>query len=185
MGPKPSQKQRKATRRSPQRIAALAKDINGGKLKLRDLGQPSHADYIAIKALVDSGSSVHVVNAKTFFPNSSIIPPPRDHTGFTVADGSRIPHCGFVQTHVTTHDGENKTIRWNVANAALPIISTHELARNGTNLDYDEHDGPIINKETKHITNFDQTAGVYVVHLLVKHDLLPSDANADVGRPKP
>jgi hypothetical protein len=33
LGPKPSQKQRKATRLSPQRIAALAKDINDGKIK--------------------------------------------------------------------------------------------------------------------------------------------------------
>jgi hypothetical protein len=149
------------------------------------LDLPTNADYIAIWALVDSGSSVHVVDAKKFFPNSSIIPPPRDHKGFTVADGSRIPHGGFVHTNVTTHEGENKTIRWKNAKVALPILSTHELARNGSKLEYGEDDGAIINTEANKITKFYHTAGVYVVPLLVKKELLPNGATADFGRPGP
>ena len=69
MGPKLSQQQRKGrTRLSKERIAAIAKDVNDGKLKLPELDLPSDADFVAVWALVDSGSSVHVVNAKKSFP---------------------------------------------------------------------------------------------------------------------
>ena len=81
IGPKPSQKMAKATRLSPQRITAIARDINSGKIKLPDLDLPTDKDYVAVWALVDSGSSVHVVNAEQICPGAKIHPPPPGHGG--------------------------------------------------------------------------------------------------------
>ena len=80
-------------------------------------------------------------------------------------------------------EGEDRTIRWKHAKVAMPILSTHELARSGSNLEYDEDEGEIRNKETGATTKFYQAAGVYVVPLLVKKDILPADKPQGLGRP--
>ena len=65
---KTSQKQARAQRKGPPpltraQIQRIAETIEKGELKLPDLDLPSDADYAAVWALVDSGSSVHVVDA--------------------------------------------------------------------------------------------------------------------------
>ena len=162
---------------------ALAKDINEGRLTLPELDLPSDKDYVAVWALVDSGSSVHVVDASQVFPKSKVLPPPKGHKGFTVADGTKVEHGGFVHTNIRTVEGENKTIRWKNAKVAMPILSTHELARNGSKLEYDEDHGIIHNKATGATTKFYQAAEVYFVPLLVKKDILPDDKPQGFGRP--
>ena len=80
-------------------------------------------------------------------------------------------------------EGEDRTIRWKNAKVAMPILSTHELARNGSKLEYDEDEGEIRNKETGATPKFYQAAGVYFVPLLVKKELLPDDKPQGFGRP--
>ena len=53
------------------------------------------------------------------------------------------------------------------ASVAMPILSTHELARNGHKVIYDEHEGYIVNKATGDTTKFLQHSGVYFLQLLV------------------
>ena len=57
------------------------------------------------------------------------------------------------------------------AKVAMPILSTHELARHGAKLEYDEDEGVIRNKQTGRTTQFYQHAGVYFVPLLVKRSV--------------
>ena len=52
----------------------------------------------------------------------------------------------------------------------MPTLSTHELARHGHTLEYDEDDGVIRNKATGNTTGFIVAAGVYLVPLLVHKD---------------
>ena len=49
----------------------------------------------------------------------------------------------------------------------MPILSTHEIARNQRSLEYFEHDGVIKHLDTGDITKFIQAGGVYFVKLLV------------------
>ena len=51
------------------------------------------------------------------------------------------------------------------ADVAIPILSTHELARNKNKLEYAEHEGLIEDKQTGHRTHFIQREGVYFVKL--------------------
>ena len=171
LGPKPGQKVRKATRLSKEKIASIAKDVQDGKITLPELDLPTDSDYVRVWALVDSGSSVHVVNASKIFPKATIAPPPKGHKGFTGAGGHRILHKGTVQTVVQTQEGKDRRISWKHADVEMPILSTHELARNGSRLEYDELDGVIRNKATGDETKFYQTGGVYFVPLLVSKDI--------------
>ena len=50
---------------------------------------------------------------------------------------------------------------------AMPILSTHELARHGHRIVYDENEGYIINKTTGDVTKFIQQHGVYFLQLFV------------------
>ena len=87
VGPEVSQKRRKATKLSPQRIAALAKAIQNKEIDLPDLDLPSDDDYVAVWALMDSGSAVHVVDATKVFHKAKTHPAPKGHQGFKAASG--------------------------------------------------------------------------------------------------
>ena len=63
----------------------------------------------------------------------------------------------------------------------MPILSTHELAKNGAKLEYDEHEGVIRNNSTGTTTRFYQEAGVYAVPLLVKRNI-PGNSGQGFGR---
>ena len=121
------------------------------------------------------------MNASKVFPGAARLPPPKGHPGFTVADGKRIPHGGFVKTHVRTAEGKDKIINWKHADVAVQILSTHELARNGHKLEYDEDEGTITNKTTGEVTKFVQRNGVYFLQLFVKRDLV-GNSIMDLGR---
>ena len=70
-----SHKKRRATRLSPQRIAAIAQAVSKGEISLPDLELPTNKDYVSVWALVDPGSAVHVVDAPRVFPGASVEPP--------------------------------------------------------------------------------------------------------------
>ena len=155
------------TRLSKERIAAIAKDVSDGKISLPELDLPTDADLVAVWALVDSGSSVHVVNALKSFPGSHIEAPPRGAKGFVMANGDRVAHGGFVTVPCKTQEGQTKTIKWKHADVAMPILSTHELSRNNHRVEYEEDYGIIRNKITGSETKFISAGGVYFIKLLV------------------
>ena len=67
-------------------------------------------------------------------------------------------------------------------NVDLPILSTHELARNGRRLEYDEDDGVIRNKGTGKTNGFIAAGGVYLIALLVPKSITGSQP-VGFGRP--
>ena len=163
IGPKPSQKASKATKLCPQRITAIAKETDSGKLRLPDLALPHDTDYVAVWALVDSGSSIPVANAEQILPSAKVQPPPKGHTRFEVTSGDKLRHNGFIYTDVRTQEGDRNMIRWKHAKVAPPILSTHGLARNGAALEDGEYEGCIKKNATGNTTRLIQTAGVYFV----------------------
>ena len=70
-----------------------------------------------------------------------------------------------------TREGEDRIIVWENAKVAMPILSTHELARNGKQVLYDEDHGVIIDKKTGKTSKVIAAAGVYFIQLFVSKDL--------------
>ena len=165
MAPKPSKQG--PSRLTRKQINAIAKDINDGKLKLPDLTLDNDDDYIAVWALLDSGSSVHVVDAAKFFPKAKVNRPKPGSRGFTVASGAKIEDLGTVETPCKTAEGISTSITWRNANVAMPILSTHEIAAKRNSLQYEEDGGTITNLDTRQETKFIQQNGVYFVKLLI------------------
>ena len=79
-----------------------------------------------------------------------------------MASGSNIPDLGTTVIPARTQEGLNTSIRWKNAKVAMPMLSTHEIARNKTSLEYFEDGGQIgCRNEHKVIAKFIQAAGVY------------------------
>ena len=125
---------------------------------------------------------MHVVDGEKVFPGAKVQPPPPDHPGFQGADKSRIPHLGTLDTVVRTDEGIEGSIKWKNARVAMPILSTHELARRGNKAEYEEDHCYIINKKTGQRTKFFQRDGVYFLELLVHSDVAPH-SQVPFGRP--
>ena len=67
-----------------------------------------------------------------------------------------------------------------------PGLSTHEPAKNGSTLAYDETEGHAINKETGHRNRFIAAAGTYFMQLVLPKNVFAADLNIkDFGRPGP
>ena len=142
-----------------------------GELKLPDVELSNDAEYEAVWALLDSGSSVHVVNASKVFPGAKINKPDRAAKGFTVANGKHVPDLGTLTTPVQLPDGSKRQVMWKNAEVELPILSTHEIARNNKSLTYFEDHGFIDDLKTGHRVEFIQAGGVYFVMLLVPKNI--------------
>ena len=106
----------------------------------------NNSDYFAIWALVDSGSSVHAINADKILPNARKQAPPKGHKGFRAANGQIIPHGGIVSAEVKFEEGNTTKLEWNNANVEMPILSTKKLNRDGGRTIFDDEEGWILNK---------------------------------------
>ena len=127
---------------------------------------------IAIWSLVDSGSSVHAINASKLLQHAPKLAAPKGHEGFKAANGTRIPHGGFVSTTVKFQEGNSRDIQWNNAQVDMPILSTKKLNKDGGRLIYDEDEGWIVNKRSGDANHFISAVGVYFCNLLLPKELL-------------
>ena len=142
-------------------IAAIARDINSGKLKLPDITLDSDEENEALWALLDSGSALHVANASKFFPGAKIVKPAPGAPGFKAANDSVIEDKGTFETPIRTDEGLDFHVKWKNADVAMPILSTHEIAKGNRSLEYFEHDGNIHHLESVDVTKFVEGGGVY------------------------
>ena len=171
----------------------IAKDITSGRLKLPELNVHHNEEYEAIWALVDSGSSVHVVDADKIFPGAKVNAPEKGSTGFKTANGGRVVDKGTVDIEVVTEEGAEKVTRWVNAEVAMPILSTKLLAKNNGEVRCREEGGEIVNLVTGDTTSFISANGVYFLKLYVHKSITlprgyrPEDGPQDwsSGKPEP
>ena len=145
----------------------IAKDINEGRLKLPDLEVNSNDEYEAIWALVDSGSSVHVIDVEAVLPGAKIRKPDADAPEFRTACGGTVKDLGAADVPFVSAEGNDHPIRWRNAKVAMPILSTQLLAKDNGELRYQVETGQIINVQTSKETHFIGSSGVYFQKMFI------------------
>ena len=115
-GPKQSQKSLNTkidkTHIDTTRITAIAAKVTSGEITLPGLDLDSDGEWETVWALLDSGSSVHVVNMTKHFPGAHVRKPPPRANGFQTADGKMLVHKGSAVTPVRTSEGLRNEIEW-------------------------------------------------------------------------
>ena len=139
----------------------IANGITSGKIQLPELDLDTDEDYEAVWALVDSGSSVHVVDAEKFFPGAKIVPPKPGSTGFKTANSGTVPDLGSLDIPFVTGEGQHKVAHWINAKVAMPILSSNMLAANNGEVRCRQEGGEVTNLKTGDQTAFISRAGVY------------------------
>lgn len=106
------------------------------KLQLPGLNLEHNDDYEAARTLVDSGSSVHVVDAEKVFPGAASIPPKKGASGYKPANGGTVSNLGSAEMPCVTTEAQSKHDHWIHANVAMPILSTKLLTHSNGELRY-------------------------------------------------
>ena len=114
VGQKGSQKSRRPTKKPYTRaqIAAIAQDVKSGKIQLPDLTLESNEEWDVLWSLLDSGSSVDVVDMDKFFPGAVVQKPKGADKCFTAANGTRVPNLGSAVIPARTQEGDDLTTEW-------------------------------------------------------------------------
>ena len=144
------------------RIAVTAGQANKGTLKLPDLDLDSDQEWAAVRALLDSGSSAHVVDAKKHTPGAKVQPPPKGTRGFQRADGETLPNVGAIVTPMKAEttpgqDGWSGSLEFKSAKIPLPRSSTRLVIKR--------------ENEARHLKNDGDIVDVYVVKICVPTDV--------------
>ena len=180
-GKQQAQKKRKGL--TLKQISKIAEDVNSGKIQLPDVTLDSNEEWDVLWALVDSGSSVHVVNAEQVFPGAKINKPRPGARPFKVANGGTVPNLGHAAVKARTAEGEDLTINWKNAPVDMPILSTKLLSEGGKAVLYHEAGGSIINPNTCSKSDFIEANGVYFIKLLVPKAMTTKGQPPPTGPP--
>ena len=144
-------------------------------------------------ALVDSGSSVHVVNVEAVMPGAKIKKPNARAPGFKTACGGTVPDLGSADVPFVTQEGHKHSISWSHANVAMPILSTRLLAVENWELRYQANSGQVVNIHNGDESHFISSSGVYCMKMFIEKKYTSPDNDKPVignpdqlfGRPGP
>ena len=145
VGPRTRQAPKGPKAYTKKQIMQIAADIANGKIQLPDLDLESNEMYEAVWALVDSGSSVHVVDVERVLPGAKTKKPDPRSPGFKTACGGTVPDRGSADVPFVTAEGHEYNISWRNAPVAMPILSTRLLAQDKGELRYQTDGGQVVN----------------------------------------
>ena len=171
IGPRQGQKKKMGTRLSPQRIAAIAKDVQSVKMTLPELDPP-------LVRIVYPFGHWWIVEAPctSSTPKRLFLQLLCSHR-LQGTKGLQLPMAAELHTGVSSQQtseprkGNPEPSVGKNADVAMPILSTHELAKTGHTVEYDEDHGFIKDKQTCRTTNVIQQSGVYCIQRLVNINL--------------
>ena len=123
---KPSKKSKRGM--SLAQIAAIAKQVNTGKIRLPDLDLENNSDYECCWALVDSGAGVNCAKADPFSEAEDVEAPP---VYLTTASGSHTPTSGAMRVETKSKEGIVTSRVFYKAPVDMPILSVTELTKEG------------------------------------------------------
>ena len=177
VGPKPSQRQRKAQKSTQgltkHKIAALAEQVKSGEISLPSLDLDNDDDdYEAVWALVDSGAGRPCANKKKHFPDvGSPLTPSK--VKLSTATAEEVQSRGVFTVRCVTDEGNVIEQEFEDTDVDMPILAVTSLASNGVNgsqVIFRKHDGEIVDLSNEKSSNFVKRRGVYFIKLLIKKD---------------
>ena len=113
IGAKKSQQARKGKKPYTfKQIAAIADNINKGKIQLPDITLDSNEEWEAMWALVDAGSSVDVADMERDFPGAKVKEPQAGEKDFAAANGSKVRNLEGATIRARTVEGDDITSEW-------------------------------------------------------------------------
>ena len=191
-GPKLSQKESRRVigkgappASTKKQIASIVHKIATGEISLPELDTrvKSDEDLVAIWALLDAGSAVHVADFSKHFPGLKTKEGNSKKRGvkYHTAGGGLPPNRGEGDLVFKTTEGNYGSITFQDAAVGMPIISTNGLAREGNDITYRAEDGYAHHLKTNERTYFIAKDNVYFIQLLVPKSAVKSP-DPDFGR---
>ena len=173
VGLKVPQSQRRPVRPKPlghQKIREICAAMKCGHPNFNDIDQEvtTDDDLVAVWALVDSGSGVHIASHGTHFPGARLQKGDRHGAKYTAANGSEMEDEGAMTITALTEEGAQASIVFQSnSQVGMPILSVAKLG-----LQHDaffrETDGELVHRASGQRTKFVKRAGVYFLRLMVK-----------------
>ena len=96
-----------------------------------DLRLESNEEWEALWALLDSCSSVDVVDMDKVFPGAQVKKPKGKPQQFAAANRSNVENMCTATIPARTMEGGDRTTEWNNAMVEMPILSTKPRAEGG------------------------------------------------------
>ena len=117
---------------SPAQIASIAKDVKSGKIKLPDLDLETNQDWIALWAILDSGSSINGIDVEKYIPKTKLRESSAQRKGQTykAANGGILKNEGETDVQVKMQEGHIDNVTWQNVKLDMPILSTARVADN-------------------------------------------------------
>ena len=174
VGPKLSQKQRKAQLKNKQGIpkavvAQIAKLVRDGKLDLPNLDLDGDADYEAVWALVDSGAARSCARRRNHFGHTATQLTPSS-VRMATASGEELKSRGCFRLEAVTAEGNAVVQTFEDTDVDMPIMSVGELSSNGehgSHVSFGKNDGYVIDLKTSATSKFHRRRGVYFMKIYV------------------
>ena len=121
---------------------------------------------VAIWALMDSGSGVHIANHDVHFPGSELEKSKFQGTKYMAANKSEIVNEGEMTIKARTAEGHSVRIPFQSAKVGMPILSVALLAKEYDSV-FRQDDGDLVHRTTGKKVGFVKKAGVYFIQLMV------------------
>ena len=152
----------------PSKIAQIVAQVKSGEIHLDELDKTvaEDRDLVAVWALTDSGSGVHIANHDVNFPGSKLEKNKFQETKYMAANKSEIVNEGEMAIRARTAEGHSVRIPFQSAKVGMPILSVAQLAKKYDSV-FRQDDGDLVHRNTGKKVGFVKKAGVYFIQLMV------------------
>ena len=183
VGPKKSQKQKKATAApSPltrRKIAAIAEQVKSGEISLPSLRLHNNGDYECVWALVDSGAGRPCARKNKHFVNvdATMVP---SKVRLTTATGQEVKSGGVFKVECKTAEGNTIIQEFEDTDVDMPIVSVSSLSKNGSDgsqVNFRQNGGEVVDLFNGDASKFVKRRGVYFMKLFYKKSQSLPDKN--------
>ena len=174
VGPKQSQKQRKANAApSPltkSKIAVIAQQVKSGEIDLPSLRLHNNHEYECVWALIDSGAGRPCARkAKHFAGVNSPMAPSK--VRLSTATGQEVKSGGVFTVECKTTEGNTIIQEFEDTDVDMPIVSVSSLSDNGTSgsqVNFRNNGGEVVDLLNGDSSKFVKRRGVYFMKLFFK-----------------
>ena len=131
----------------------------------------SHPMWVRIRTVMDSGAADSVA-PPTLAPQVDITESAGSRRGqcYVSASGTRLANMGQKVLNVTTNEGKDTTVLYQIAEVSRPLTSVSATCDKGNWVVYTPKGGFIYNMQTGERTSFERQGGIYQLDLWVRDE---------------